>query len=99
MSSTTAGQPPTIDVLRAAVAEILGTAPDAVPDDANLVRLGLDSLGMLRLANRVRRAGIRVSFKGMATEPTLAAWARHLDRVAGQPAPGSTVRRAAGATE
>jgi aryl carrier-like protein len=90
MPSITAGEPPTIDVLRAAVAEVLNMAPDAIPDDTNLVRLGLDSLGMLRLANLIRRAGFRVPFKDMvAIEPTLLAWERQLNRL----------RRPAGAAE
>lgn len=71
--------PPTLDELRALVAELIGSEPSAVPLDANLNQLGVDSLGMMRLANRWRRAGIRVSFKELAAEPTLAAWQRHLD--------------------
>lgn len=70
--------PPTLDELREAVAAIIGLDPDAIPANANLVHLGLDSLGMMRIANRLRRAGIRVPTRELAAEPTLAAWRRHL---------------------
>jgi aryl carrier-like protein len=79
MQSKRAGTPPTLDELRALVAEMIGSEPGAVPLDANLNQLGVDSLGMMRLANRWRRAGVRVSFKELAAEPTLAAWQRHLN--------------------
>lgn len=81
MSATTnpAGQPPTLEELRDLVAAIVGVEPSTIPDDANLIRLGVDSLGMLRLVNRVRRAGLRVSYQELAAEPTLAAWQRYLD--------------------
>lgn len=79
MQSKPAGKPPTLDELRALVAEMIGSEPGAVPLDANLNQLGVDSLGMMRLANRWRRAGVRVSFKELAAEPTLSAWQRHLD--------------------
>lgn len=69
---------PTIDELRTAVAEVIGSATEQIPADANLVHLGLDSLGMMRLVNRWRRGGMRVSSRQLASEPTLEAWHRHL---------------------
>jgi aryl carrier-like protein len=78
MPGNTTGQTPTLDELRAAVAAIIGLAPDSIPDDANLIHLGMDSLGMMRLVNRWRREGIRVSSRELSTEPTLSAWQRHL---------------------
>lgn len=84
MPSNPAGKPPTVDELRAAVAAMIGTEPGAIPEDADLVRLGVDSLGMLRLANRFRRAGIRVPFRELAAEPTLAAWRRHINASRGE---------------
>jgi aryl carrier-like protein len=65
------------------VAEVLGIDPATIPDDANLIHLGVDSMGMLRLANRLRRVGIRAPFKELAAEPTLAAWQRQLARAYG----------------
>lgn len=76
-----AAQLPTLEELRELVASLVGTEPSAIPDDANLIRLGIDSLGMLRLVNRVRKAGLRVSYEELAAEPTLAAWQRYLDRL------------------
>jgi aryl carrier-like protein len=79
MSTNTAGEPPTQQELRDAVAAIVGSEPGAIPLDANLFHLGIGSLEMMRLVNRWRRANIRVSFRELATEPTLAAWERHMD--------------------
>ncbi|QXJ22627.1 hypothetical protein AGRA3207_003659 [Actinomadura graeca] len=69
----------TIDDLREAVATQIGVDAASIDDDANLHGLGVDSLGMIRLANRFRRAGLRVSYGQLAREPTLAAWKRRLD--------------------
>ncbi|MEV6773375.1 phosphopantetheine-binding protein [Nocardia sp. NPDC051030] len=70
--------PPTLDDLRTAVAEMVGVTPADVPLEANLYHMGVTSLGMMRLANRWRRAGIRVSFRDLSAEPTLHAWQRFL---------------------
>ncbi|MGW5605391.1 phosphopantetheine-binding protein [Streptomyces sp. NPDC003753] len=72
MNSTTRAE----DEVRAAVAELLGTAPQEVPGDARLVDLGLTSLQVMRLGSRWRRAGIRVKYQDLAAEPTVNAWAR-----------------------
>nr|WP_193220139.1 non-ribosomal peptide synthetase [Desulfoluna spongiiphila] len=42
----------------------------------NLISLGLDSLTMMRLLSRWRRAGAGITFSGMVEEPTLDAWWR-----------------------
>lgn len=68
--------------LREDVAAMIGTDPGAIGQDANLVHLGLGSLEMMRLVNRWRREGVKVSFRELAAEPTLGAWQRHLDAVA-----------------
>lgn len=75
----------TLDELRAAVAAIIGVEPDAIADDTNLVHLGIDSLGVMRLVNRWRREGIRVSAGELAAEPTLAAWQRRVDALRAEP--------------
>jgi aryl carrier-like protein len=77
--------PTTVDELRAAVAAIIGCEPGAVRDDANLIHLGIDSLGVMRLVNRWRRAGIRVSARDLAAEPTLVAWHRRIAAIAAEP--------------
>jgi aryl carrier-like protein len=75
----TAPGPLTIDELRDAVASILGIEPGVIPDNVNLIHLGIDSLGIMRLVNLWRRMGVRVSSRELAAEPTLAAWQRHLE--------------------
>ena len=79
LNSRANAKPPTLDELREAVATMIGTEPGAIPLDANLNHLGVDSIGMMRLVNKWRRVGIRVSFRELAAEPTLAAWQRYLD--------------------
>ena len=74
-------KPPLMDELREAVAAIIGSEAGAVSDEANLVQLGVDSLGMLQLVNRIRRSGLRVSFKVLAADPSLGAWHRYLDEM------------------
>lgn len=66
-------------MLRVTVAEILGTAPDTLKADDNLFEVGLDSLGVLRLVNRLRRDRIEVGFATLAQAPTLAAWSALLE--------------------
>ncbi|MDV9169080.1 phosphopantetheine-binding protein [Streptomyces sp. W16] len=67
--------------LRKTIADMVGLGPAEIAEDANLVHLGLGSLEMMRLVTRWRRAGLVVSFRELAAEPTLAAWQRHLDEV------------------
>lgn len=62
--------------IRDAVVEILGEEPATISDRENLFEAGLDSVGLLRLVNRLRRGGLQVSFADLAREPTLAAWDR-----------------------
>jgi yersiniabactin nonribosomal peptide synthetase len=71
----------TIDDLRESVATMLDVDAASIDDEANLSALGIDSLRMIRLANRFRRAGLRVSYGQLVSDPTLAAWKRCLDDV------------------
>ncbi|WP_174188404.1 phosphopantetheine-binding protein [Nocardia barduliensis] len=77
MSLRPVGQPPTLAEVRATVATVLQTPPSDIPDDADLLDLGLDSLGMMRVVNLWRRAGIRMALDDLTAEPTLSAWSRH----------------------
>lgn len=61
--------------LRHALAEILDEDPASLSEHENLFEAGLDSIGLLRLVNRLRRDGIEVTFADLAQTPTLAAWA------------------------
>jgi aryl carrier-like protein len=79
MSEEDALSGPTIEDLRAAVAELVHLEPAQIADDTDLILLGLESLGVMRLVNRWRREGIRVSSRSLVAEPTLKAWQAHLE--------------------
>lgn len=64
--------------VRAEVAELLGVDAGAVDPDADLIGQGLDSIRMMSLAGRWRRAGADVSFADLAANPSVAAWAELL---------------------
>ncbi|WP_149179175.1 phosphopantetheine-binding protein [Streptomyces sp. TRM49041] len=66
--------------LRSALAELIGIAPEDIDDDANLIRLGLGSLQMMRLITRWRREGLAVTFGELAENPTFASWDERLTR-------------------
>jgi mycobactin phenyloxazoline synthetase len=61
--------------IREAVADLLGVGSDAVDPHADLIGQGLDSIRMMSLAGRWRRAGIDVDFAALAAAPTVSAWA------------------------
>lgn len=60
--------------LREEVAALLGTELSPADDEVNLFELGLQSIQLMRLINRLNRAGIGVDFTEMAQDPRLAAW-------------------------
>ncbi|MEU6665611.1 amino acid adenylation domain-containing protein [Streptomyces sp. NPDC046727] len=62
--------------LPAAVSELLGLPAEKLDENAHLIEMGLDSLGMMRLAGRCRRAGLDIRFADLIAEPTLGAWRR-----------------------
>jgi mycobactin phenyloxazoline synthetase len=68
---------PTETELRAAVAPLVGLAPDAIDPDANLVVLGIGSLEIMRLVSGWRRDRIPVDFEALVAGPTLAGWLAH----------------------
>ncbi|MFC7551013.1 AMP-binding protein, partial [Plantactinospora sp. GCM10030261] len=71
--------PLTAERIRADVNELLSrSGPDGVRDDADLVAAGLDSVGIMGLVARWRRAGAEVSFADLLSRPTLAAWSTRL---------------------
>ncbi|MFD7301660.1 amino acid adenylation domain-containing protein [Streptomyces pharetrae] len=84
--ATPAGTDP--DTVRRMVSELLGIELTAADDDSNLFELGLQSLEMMRLANRLSRAGTDVKFAQLSDDPRLAAWFELLGAGAGTaPAP------------
>nr|BFE59215.1 non-ribosomal peptide synthetase [Dactylosporangium thailandense] len=75
--------------MRRAVAELLDEPADAIDAEDDLIRLGLDSVRMMRLAAVLRQAGADVTFADMLERPTLAAWAALLGTEAGPPEPAA----------
>lgn len=74
MSNNPTVLPLSIETMRADVAGMLHTDPSEILDDDNLMEWGLDSMRAMTLAARWRKAGARIEFSDMATEPTLAHW-------------------------
>ncbi|MEH1123253.1 amino acid adenylation domain-containing protein [Micromonospora sp. CPCC 206061] len=64
--------------MRAEVAQLAGVEPAEVGDDDDLVALGLDSIGVMRLASTWQRAGAAVSFAELIEWRTLGQWWRVL---------------------
>ncbi|MGW1677361.1 amino acid adenylation domain-containing protein [Saccharopolyspora sp. NPDC002376] len=62
------------NALRRAVSDLLGIELTAADDDSNLFELGLQSLELMRLATRLKRAGAEVKFEQLSEDPRLAAW-------------------------
>ncbi|MFD9355172.1 condensation domain-containing protein [Streptomyces sp. NPDC060031] len=63
-----------MDDVRRAAAEVLGVEAESIPDAANLIGHGMDSIRMMRLAGGWRRKGASVTFRQLAQEPTVEAW-------------------------
>jgi mycobactin phenyloxazoline synthetase len=82
---------PTIDALRTTVTDLLGDGSPTPADHDDLIELGLDSIRIMRIADRLRREGVTVSFADLARRPTLAEWERLADATPGAaPAPAPT---------
>ncbi|MEV8533615.1 condensation domain-containing protein [Streptomyces sp. NPDC051211] len=62
------------DEVRRAVAAVLGADAGSIPDSANLIEHGMDSIRMMQLAGGWRRTGVAVTFRLLAQEPTVDAW-------------------------
>src|ERR1022692_4037370 len=58
----------------AMIAETLGTPASGLSDDDELLYLGLDSIQVMRLASRWRRAGIDVTYAELIERPTVGQW-------------------------
>jgi aryl carrier-like protein len=56
------------------VARALSLPPEQIPQDENLVLLGLGSLEMMQLVNEWRRQGIDVNFRELVAHPTIGQW-------------------------
>jgi mycobactin phenyloxazoline synthetase len=77
--SPPASQPPDERQLRELVAPLVNVRPEDIAGGANLVLLGLNSLDLMRLVGRWRRARVPVVFEELAATPTLDGWLAHFD--------------------
>lgn len=69
-----------LETMRADLAEVLYLDPSEVPDDADLLDLGLDSIRLMSLGQRWSDAtGARVTFADLAVRPQLPHWWRLLN--------------------
>ena len=64
----------TIDQLRAEVSDLLDVEHERLGADDNLVNLGLDSVRVMALAERLRAHGADITFLDMIERPTLREW-------------------------
>ncbi|KDF00236.1 peptide synthetase [Mycolicibacterium aromaticivorans JS19b1 = JCM 16368] len=60
------------------IAEVLGVDHTDIDPDGDLIAQGLDSIRMMTLAGRWRRAGFDVDFARLAAAPSVRAWAELL---------------------
>jgi bifunctional isochorismate lyase/aryl carrier protein len=72
------GLPTSLDGLRDEVALLLDMPADELLDDENLMYCGLDSIRLMSLLSRWRRAGAITTFVELAERPTLNDWWRVL---------------------
>ncbi|WP_314219524.1 non-ribosomal peptide synthetase [Streptomyces zaehneri] len=86
--------------MRQEVSRLLDMALRPEDDDANLFELGLQSMQLMFLTNRLNRAGARIDFRSLSADPRLVAWYELLKSAAGpipatdgarSPAPGVPV--------
>ena len=69
----------TLEDIRQAAARALGITDWNLPDDADLLENGMDSLRLMRLAGALRKAGYDIPLPMLAQHPTVAAWFELLD--------------------
>jgi aryl carrier-like protein len=77
--SRSATEPPGEAELRETIAPLIDARPADIPGDENLILLGLNSIEIMRLVGRWRRAGLPVVFEELASTPTLRGWLAHFD--------------------
>ena len=64
----------TLEAMRQAVADAIGTEPAAIDDDDDLIGYGIDSITVMRLASGWRRNGVTLKFADLVEKPSLRAW-------------------------
>ena len=80
-ASTVPASPFTEQSLRQIISAMLDVPTTEVTADANLVRLGLSSLEIMRLVSRWNRDGISVVFEELVATPTIDGWLRHFTAI------------------
>ncbi|WP_245314949.1 phosphopantetheine-binding protein [Labrys sp. WJW] len=66
---------PSLERIRQEVAGVLDLAPEEVPDELNLIEIGLHSLAIMTLLGPISRlAGVRLDYADLAAVPTVRAW-------------------------
>jgi amino acid adenylation domain-containing protein len=66
----------TFESMREALATHLGQTAESITEDEDLVELGLDSIGIMRIANLCKRGGAEIGFDEFISSPTLSSWWR-----------------------
>ena len=51
-------------------------------DTSNLIECGIDSIQIMRLVGRLRKARIKITFADLVSEPTLEAWSHKISQLA-----------------
>lgn len=72
----------TKDTLRALIATRLDIPSEEIPEDTSLVTLGMNSLEIMTIVNRLRRQAIPVTYEELVTHPTLDGWWHVITKVA-----------------
>ena len=62
----------TLEQLRQQIAEVMDLPPEDLPDDGNLMDLGLDSMRAMNLAMQWEEAGLDLDFGDLGETETLA---------------------------
>ncbi|MEW9306784.1 phosphopantetheine-binding protein [Labrys neptuniae] len=72
---------PSLERIRQEVAEVLDLAPEDVPEELNLIEIGLHSLAIMTLIGPISRlAGVRLDYADLAATPTVRAWNALIER-------------------
>lgn len=71
---TLSNDPLARETLQTLIATRLDIPPTEITADINLITLGMNSLEIMTIVNRLRRQGIPVTYEQLATQPTLDAW-------------------------
>ncbi|WP_165367446.1 AMP-binding protein, partial [Phytoactinopolyspora endophytica] len=74
MNEQVVSSPVSYDDLRAAVSQLAEMPGEQVTEDADLLRLGLDSIRLMRLAGWLRRQGVPARFADLSGRETVGEW-------------------------